>query len=547
MPGMDNAYALVVGIADYKHVKKLPSVVINDAQDIYNLLVDPRCCGYQSDNVRLLLDGQATLVKMREALIGLASRSDEHSTVFIYLSSHGGRIESGPHAGEYLLLADTVCVAQESIAQTAISGTEFTQALRAIPARKLVVIFDCCHAGGLGQPKNLVEPVLKVGLSESYYEALQAGQGRVIIASSRNTEVSCILPNAQNSLFTQHMLVGLRGEAAGIDGFVRIFDLFNYLQPKVTADQPAQHPVFKAELEENFPIALYRASAFGFLDKIGYSGSKRYGQIDEVYVPPLEYEDIKEALKEKRVVFITGTQEYGKTFTAVRLMWEYYNRGYVPRWIKGGELSERINVRERLENVEVELKAKHIIYFEDPFGKTKYEKREGLERIIGTILEHVKQAEDTYVVITSREEVFKEFEKEKLSVTQLREFEIKLNFKKPSYDYEKKKEILLGWAKQRKCKWLGDEQLRDLVLNSINLENILPTPLSIHDFALSSRAIDNEDEIKQQLRQKSKETGKVFANEIKNMTKDKILFLSFPLIWNRFEVGFVEFVYKELV
>jgi len=34
--------------------------------------------------------------------------------------------------------------------------------------------------------------------------------------------------------------------------------------------------------------------------------------IDDVYVPPAEYEDIQYILKEKRIVFITGTQEYGK-------------------------------------------------------------------------------------------------------------------------------------------------------------------------------------------------------------------------------------------
>jgi TIR domain len=38
---------------------------------------------------------------------------------------------------------------------------------------------------------------------------------------------------------------------------IRIFDLFHYLQPRVTSDQPNQHPIFKAEVEENFPIALY--------------------------------------------------------------------------------------------------------------------------------------------------------------------------------------------------------------------------------------------------------------------------------------------------
>jgi hypothetical protein len=254
-----------------------------------------------------------------------------------------------------------------------------------------------------------------------------------------------------------------------------------------------------------------------------------------------------ETLKEKRIVFITGTQEYGKTFTAVRLMWEYYNSGYGPGWIKGGELAERIKVRERLEDISAELKPGHIVYFEDPFGKTRYERREGLEREIGTIIDTLRQVEDVYVIITSREEVFKEFEEEKISVKELKEFEKKLNVKKPSYDYEKRKQILLNWAEGGNCKWLGNKELKGLVLEAIKDEKILPTPLSIKDFAVATLDIEKESELKEKIEEKSKETAKAFAKEIKNMSDDKILFLSFPFISNYFEVEFVRETYQELV
>jgi len=257
MPALDNAHALVVGIANYQQVNRLPPTVLKDAQDIYDLLIDPQHCAYPPDNVQLLLDSQATQAALRQALADLAQRSDPDSTVFLYVSSHGGRVESGPHAGEYLLPVDTVYPPGDALAETAISGPEFTEALHAIPARKIVVVFDCCHAGGIGQPKDVTEPVIKSGFSDSYYEALKRGQGRVILASSRSTEVSWILPGATNSLFTQHLLAGLRGGPPGPGGVIRIFDLFDYVQPRVTADQPNQHPIFKAELEENFSVALY--------------------------------------------------------------------------------------------------------------------------------------------------------------------------------------------------------------------------------------------------------------------------------------------------
>ena len=67
-----------------------------------------------------------------------------------------------------------------------------------------------------------------------------------------------MLPAAANSLFTQHLLAGFKGGVSSEDGLVRVFDLFEYVQPRVTSDQPNQHPVFKADLEENFPSAFTR-------------------------------------------------------------------------------------------------------------------------------------------------------------------------------------------------------------------------------------------------------------------------------------------------
>jgi hypothetical protein len=257
MQALSNAHALVIGIANYQHTNKLPPTVLKDAQDIRDLLVDLAHCGYQPDNVQLLTDEQATTASIRAALKTLAASTDPESTVFIYLSSHGGRVESGRYIGEYLLPVDTRYTSDESLAQTAISGAEFAESMRAIPARKVVVMLDCCHSGGIGQPKGAAAPALKNGFSDDYYKALKAGTGRAILASSRSTEYSWVLPGATNSLFTQHLLAGFGGGIASDDGFIRIFDLFEYLQPKVTGDQPNQHPVFKAELEENFPVALY--------------------------------------------------------------------------------------------------------------------------------------------------------------------------------------------------------------------------------------------------------------------------------------------------
>jgi hypothetical protein len=310
MPALPNAHALIVGIARYQRVAPLPVTVLADAGGVYDALVDPTVGGYAAGNVRLLLDEQATLAALRSALADLAVRCDADATVFLYFSCHGGRIEAGPSAGEYLLPIDAIYDSGESLGRTALSGAELTAALAAIPARKVVVVFDCCHAGGLGQPKDALATPFRAGLPEDYYDALKAGRGRAILASSRSAEYSWVLPGAPNSLFTAHLLAGLRGGIASDDGLIRLFDLFEYIQPRVTADQPNQHPIFKAEVEENFPIALYLGGTPGEIpvsaDGYRYDAYILYAETsarDAAYVwekliPPLEAAGLRVAVSD---------------------------------------------------------------------------------------------------------------------------------------------------------------------------------------------------------------------------------------------------------
>ncbi|MBE9032371.1 caspase family protein, partial [filamentous cyanobacterium LEGE 11480] len=207
---MPQAHALVVGVSEYQQINPLGDAVRRDAQAIYDVLIDPLLCGYPQKQVSLLIDGATTGDGLRQAFGKLAQDCDQDSTVLIYFSGHGGRVEAGDDAGEYLLPVDVQWdnAANMIVPSSAIAGTELTEMLRSIPARKLVVVFDCCHAGGIGQAKDGSESGFKVGLPDRYYDKLKTGRGRVILASSRDTELSWILRGAENSLFTQHLVAG---------------------------------------------------------------------------------------------------------------------------------------------------------------------------------------------------------------------------------------------------------------------------------------------------------------------------------------------------
>jgi len=224
-----SGYALVIGIGDYEHLSTLPKAPI-DAQELAQVLVQQ--CGYPQDHVALLLNAEATKPAINNKLQWLAEQTTEDNTVILFFSGHGARSIHPAAPGEYLCPVETTF---EDIQGKAISSTEFSDALSKINARKVVVFFDACHSGGIGEIRDATRH-LRLGLSEQHYECLAKGEGRVIIASCKANEVSWELDDMNNGLFTHYLLEGLRGKAAGAAGDIKITRLFGY-----TSDEMAAH------------------------------------------------------------------------------------------------------------------------------------------------------------------------------------------------------------------------------------------------------------------------------------------------------------------
>ena len=252
-------HAVVIGVANYRSVARLPDAVLNDARDVAAVLKSRAYCGYDDRNVHLLLDGDATLDRMRVTLASLAGSSGPDDTVVIFFSGHGARF--GDPTDQVSALLPIECDARRLDA-TSLSEAEFSAALQRFAARRLLVLIDACHSAGAGRIKGAQAGELAaLGYSEKTLVRLAQGTGRVLIASSRADEQSWVLPDARNSVFTSHLLDALhgRGSTSG-DGLIRVFEIFNHVAELVKRDVPGcQHPVFRAsELEDNFPVVLDR-------------------------------------------------------------------------------------------------------------------------------------------------------------------------------------------------------------------------------------------------------------------------------------------------
>lgn len=140
-----------------------------------------------------------------------------------------------------------------------------------------------------------------------------------------------------------------------------------------------------------------------FLEKIG-SERPEYMKIEELYVEPKNYDKIKSALDEHNIVFIIGDAEIGKTYTAIKLLWEY-SKEYEPVYIPEERRREQWELIRHKRDF-----GEKAVYLEDPLGKVEFERAESIFTDIGTFITEVKRKR-CKIIVTSREKVFQEFEK----------------------------------------------------------------------------------------------------------------------------------------
>lgn len=231
-------------------------ITITDAQGLADLVCDRERCAYPPAQVQVLTGPQATRNRILASLDHLARTTDSESTVLVSFAGHGYRVASTLGQASYLLPSGYDL---DRLYQTAISGNEFTARLRAIPARQLVLLFDCCHAGDIGVARGI--ELTKAPFPAEMMQLLAESSGRVLIASSREDER--VHAGVPYSAFTLAIIEALCGVGvAQRDGFVRVADLALHLRQAVPGrTNDRQHPVLHGEQADNFVVASYAGGA----------------------------------------------------------------------------------------------------------------------------------------------------------------------------------------------------------------------------------------------------------------------------------------------
>ena len=259
-------YALLVGVGQCAEPQLSLPVTVKDTQALHQILVNPQLCAYPDNDqhLRVLHDEGATQQAILDGLEWLKAQAtaDSEATVIVYYSGHGW-LEST--SGNYYLIPHDFD--SYDWRNTALSAEKFNQALRQIPAKRLLVILDCCHAAGMASPKeNEPDPRLPKGVvptadPKGLIDALMQGEGRVVFTSCRGEQKSWIRPDNTLSLYTHHLIEALQGLASQPGATeVTVFDLANHLGKAVPDSAAAmgqqQNPRFEMADTERFSIAL---------------------------------------------------------------------------------------------------------------------------------------------------------------------------------------------------------------------------------------------------------------------------------------------------
>ena len=223
--GRKNAYAIIIGIEQYRQQLPAAEFAVHDAQTMADYLI--KVLGYSEENVVTLLNDHAAKSDFEKYFEKwLPNHVEKNGTVFIYYSGHGAPNPKNKDA--YLVPYDGD---PSFIDQTGYSLKRMYDALGKLPAKEVIVALDSCFSGAGGRS------VLAKGarpLVMNLQNAFSLSQNMIILSAASGDQISATYGEKGHGLFTYFLLKGIKNEdVVKADGTLEMKDLFSYIKPQV--------------------------------------------------------------------------------------------------------------------------------------------------------------------------------------------------------------------------------------------------------------------------------------------------------------------------
>ncbi len=257
--------ALVIGIDKYEHMDPLHYAVA-DADAVRDVLIEKY--GFDSKNVIMLRNEQATKVRIQEAIGELRKITDREDGVLVYFAGHGrtDKLASGGDIG-YLVPVDGAEDNVHSLSSS-IQMDEVETWSKLIPAKHVLFILDACF-GGLAATRGPAEA------NRAYIGFYAHKMARQILTAGGRDELVNESAEYGHSYFTYRLLRALRDEEADTlpkDGVVSATELASYIKAWLYKDTSEtghpQNPQYGAmKLDEEGDFLFLDAAARAALEK----------------------------------------------------------------------------------------------------------------------------------------------------------------------------------------------------------------------------------------------------------------------------------------
>jgi uncharacterized caspase-like protein len=253
-------WAVVIGVSRYAD-QNIPSLKYADAdaQAFAEFLQTPQGGSFEPDHMRVLINEEATIANVKDAMYNFLLQAIDIDYVIIYFAGHGApnpmRLDQ-----LYLLTYDSN---PNLLGTTAFPMWELPTVLeRVIAAKKVVVFSDACHSGGIttdlastrGMSLTKSNPVNQYLTSLS-----RSKEGFVVFTASGENEVSQELPEFGHGVFTYYLLDGMKGAAdVNNDYTITINELMYFVEVQVKRKtKGAQNPTrSQTRYDKDLPISI---------------------------------------------------------------------------------------------------------------------------------------------------------------------------------------------------------------------------------------------------------------------------------------------------
>jgi hypothetical protein len=197
--------ALVIGIETYAEA---PKAVYANRDAKFFAEYARYAFGASRDNIKLLIDKDATLPKMYGALEKWlpAKIKNDQTDVIVFFAGHG--LASNDGKDLYLLTQDSDT---DLLSRTALSRTELFKLINQHNPKSVKMFFDTCYSGQSREEKTLLASArpIRIGVKDSG----GVPSNFTIFSASQLDQISSGLKEAKHGIFSYYLMKGLEGAA----------------------------------------------------------------------------------------------------------------------------------------------------------------------------------------------------------------------------------------------------------------------------------------------------------------------------------------------